>query len=133
MIGTWNGWSRVPLDAAKRLEWHEPHSRRPAATWRDMAGAWISVCLRLSSALAPLVCSRVIHTNAHMHMHMRMPSTNRKPRPLASPNQIVAAARDTTRKPVLIFGEPGLAKDNVAALVHFGSSTRSGPLVKVRG
>eukprot|EP00882_Tetradesmus_deserticola_P011080 GHRQ01011715.1.p1 GENE.GHRQ01011715.1~~GHRQ01011715.1.p1 ORF type:complete len:603 (+),score=315.83 GHRQ01011715.1:299-2107(+) len=34
--------------------------------------------------------------------------------------QIVAAARDPQRKPVLVFGEPGLCKDNVATLLHFG-------------
>lgn len=32
---------------------------------------------------------------------------------------------------VLIFGEPGLGKDNAAALIHFGSSARRQPLVKI--
>lgn len=32
---------------------------------------------------------------------------------------------------VLIFGEPGLEKDNTAALIHFGSSDRKEPLIKV--
>jgi transcriptional regulator with AAA-type ATPase domain len=32
---------------------------------------------------------------------------------------------------VLIFGEPGLEKDNSAALIHFGSSDRKEPLIKV--
>lgn len=35
------------------------------------------------------------------------------------------------RQPVLIFGEPGLGKDNAAALVHFGSRDRREPLIKV--
>lgn len=35
------------------------------------------------------------------------------------------------RQPVLIFGEPGLGKDNIAALIHFGSKDRQQPLVKV--
>ncbi|MCU0524982.1 MAG: sigma 54-interacting transcriptional regulator [Elainella sp. Prado103] len=35
------------------------------------------------------------------------------------------------RQPVLIFGEPGLGKDNIAALIHFGSVARKQPLVKV--
>lgn len=42
---------------------------------------------------------------------------------------IKKAAAD--RKPVLIFGEPGLGKDNVAALVHFGGNNRKQPLIKV--
>jgi transcriptional regulator with AAA-type ATPase domain/NAD-dependent dihydropyrimidine dehydrogenase PreA subunit len=37
----------------------------------------------------------------------------------------------TDREPVLIFGEPGLGKDNIAALIHFGSDDRKQPLVKI--
>ena len=36
--------------------------------------------------------------------------------------QIKEAA--TNRKPIIIFGEPGLEKDNLAALIHFGSAYR---------
>ncbi|HIK15014.1 MAG TPA: sigma 54-interacting transcriptional regulator [Leptolyngbyaceae cyanobacterium M33_DOE_097] len=39
------------------------------------------------------------------------------------------AAQD--RKPVLILGEPGLEKDNAAALIHFGSAFRKEPMVKI--
>ncbi|HEY9616931.1 MAG TPA: sigma 54-interacting transcriptional regulator [Microcoleaceae cyanobacterium] len=42
---------------------------------------------------------------------------------------IKKATRD--RRPVLIFGEPGLGKDNIAALVHFGSDSRHDPMVKI--
>jgi len=35
------------------------------------------------------------------------------------------------RAPALIFGEPGLGKDNIAALIHFGSADRKQPLIKV--
>jgi transcriptional regulator with AAA-type ATPase domain/NAD-dependent dihydropyrimidine dehydrogenase PreA subunit len=35
------------------------------------------------------------------------------------------------RQPVLVFGEPGLGKDNIAALIHFGSADRQQPLIKV--
>ena len=35
------------------------------------------------------------------------------------------------RPPVLIFGEPGLEKDNLAALIHFGSANKKEPLIKV--
>ena len=35
------------------------------------------------------------------------------------------------RAPVLIFGEPGLNKDNVAALIHFGSPLRREPMIKI--
>ncbi|MDX2097261.1 MAG: sigma 54-interacting transcriptional regulator, partial [Leptolyngbyaceae cyanobacterium bins.59] len=35
------------------------------------------------------------------------------------------------RRPVLIFGEPGLNKDNVAALIHFGSADRQEPIIKI--
>ncbi|NER81778.1 MAG: 4Fe-4S binding protein [Leptolyngbya sp. SIO1D8] len=32
---------------------------------------------------------------------------------------------------VLIFGEPGVEKDNIAALIHYGSSYRRQPIIKV--
>lgn len=35
------------------------------------------------------------------------------------------------RDPVLIFGEPGLEKDNLAALIHFGSYYKKEPMIKV--
>jgi transcriptional regulator with AAA-type ATPase domain/NAD-dependent dihydropyrimidine dehydrogenase PreA subunit len=35
------------------------------------------------------------------------------------------------RTPVLIFGEPGLNKDNIAALIHFGSDSKAAPMIKV--
>jgi transcriptional regulator with AAA-type ATPase domain/NAD-dependent dihydropyrimidine dehydrogenase PreA subunit len=44
-------------------------------------------------------------------------------------SQIKQAAKN--RQSVLIFGEPGLEKDNIAALIHFGSSERRKPLIKV--
>ncbi len=43
--------------------------------------------------------------------------------------QIREAAAD--RQLVLIFGEPGLEKDNLAALVHYGSSQRCTPMMQV--
>ncbi|MDJ0746372.1 MAG: sigma 54-interacting transcriptional regulator [Xenococcaceae cyanobacterium MO_167.B27] len=36
-----------------------------------------------------------------------------------------------TRDSTLIFGEPGLEKDNLAALIHFGSSYRKEPIIKI--
>lgn len=43
--------------------------------------------------------------------------------------QIKQAAKD--REPVLIFGEPGLEKDNIAALIHYGSPQRREPMVQL--
>ena len=43
--------------------------------------------------------------------------------------QIKESSQD--RKSVLIFGEPGLEKDNIAALIHFNSSQRRQPVIKV--
>jgi transcriptional regulator with AAA-type ATPase domain/NAD-dependent dihydropyrimidine dehydrogenase PreA subunit len=44
-------------------------------------------------------------------------------------NQIRNAG--THRRPVLLFGEPGLEKDNLAALVHFGSKSRREPMIQL--
>ncbi len=41
------------------------------------------------------------------------------------------AAADVAAGPVLISGEPGLEKDNVAALIHFGSAARKQLLVQL--
>jgi len=35
------------------------------------------------------------------------------------------------RSPLLITGEPGLNKDNLAALIHFGSSNRRNPMIQI--
>ena len=43
--------------------------------------------------------------------------------------QIQDAAAD--RQSVLIFGEPGLDKDNIAALIHFSSAWRRSPIIQV--
>lgn len=37
----------------------------------------------------------------------------------------------TDHQSVLIFGEPGLGKDNIAALIHFGSRCRNEPMIKL--
>ena len=44
---------------------------------------------------------------------------------------VLAAARDPQRQAVLISGEPGLEKDNLAALVHYGSAERRRLLVRL--
>jgi transcriptional regulator with AAA-type ATPase domain/NAD-dependent dihydropyrimidine dehydrogenase PreA subunit len=44
-------------------------------------------------------------------------------------NQIREAGKH--RRPVRIFGEPGLEKDNLAALVHFGSKERRNYIIRV--
>jgi len=46
---------------------------------------------------------------------------------------IRAAAADPSGAPVLISGEPGLEKDNIAALIHYGSAARKQLLVRLNG
>ena len=43
------------------------------------------------------------------------------------------AAADHDRRPVLISGEPGLEKDNLAALIHFGSADRHQLIARLDG
>ncbi|QEY31309.1 4Fe-4S binding protein [Synechococcus sp. RSCCF101] len=47
--------------------------------------------------------------------------------------EIRQAAADPGQRPVLISGEPGLEKDNLAALIHFGSSRRQACMVSAQG
>ena len=44
-------------------------------------------------------------------------------------SQIKEAAK--SRESILLFGEPGLEKDNLAALIHFGSADRRQPIIQV--
>ncbi|MEC7392317.1 MAG: sigma 54-interacting transcriptional regulator, partial [Cyanobacteriota bacterium] len=44
---------------------------------------------------------------------------------------LLEAAKDADHRPVLIRGEPGLEKDNLAALVHYGSPRRRRLLVRL--
>ncbi len=46
---------------------------------------------------------------------------------------IRSAAADPSGAPVLISGEPGLEKDNIAALIHYGSAARKQLLVRLNG
>ena len=48
-------------------------------------------------------------------------------------DSIRQASVATDGKPVLISGEPGLEKDNIVALIHFGSSARNQLLVRLNG
>ncbi len=48
-------------------------------------------------------------------------------------DQIRQAAADPACGPVLITGEPGLEKDNIAALIHFGSPARRQLMVRLDG
>jgi polyferredoxin len=48
-------------------------------------------------------------------------------------DQIRTAAADPQATAVLISGEPGLEKDNVAALIHYGSPARKQLLVRLNG
>ncbi|MEY3543987.1 MAG: hypothetical protein RLZZ247_144, partial [Cyanobacteriota bacterium] len=43
------------------------------------------------------------------------------------------AALDLQRRPVLISGEPGLEKDNLAALIHYGSAQRQQWMLRLDG
>lgn len=45
--------------------------------------------------------------------------------------ELLKAAEDPQRRPLLIRGEPGLGKDNLAALVHYGSKDRRRLLVRL--
>ncbi|PSI00210.1 sigma 54-interacting transcriptional regulator, partial [Synechococcus lacustris] len=47
--------------------------------------------------------------------------------------QLRLAANNKIEQPVLLMGEPGLEKDNLAALIHFSSAQRRLPLIRLDG
>lgn len=48
-----------------------------------------------------------------------------------STNALSIVPLQPCRKPVYIFGEPGLEKDELAALIHFGSARRRQPMAQI--
>ncbi|MCP9915989.1 4Fe-4S binding protein [Cyanobium sp. ATX 6F1] len=52
---------------------------------------------------------------------------------LALRDTLRQAASDPTARAVLLSGEPGLEKDNLAALIHFGSAARKQLMVRLDG
>jgi hypothetical protein len=57
----------------------------------------------------------------HARMHIAAPHPPTRPPTIFS----------CRRRPVVILGEPGLGKDNLAALVHFGSPFHAAPFVRL--
>ena len=46
--------------------------------------------------------------------------------------ELIKAAKEPENRTLMIRGEPGLGKDNLAALVHFGSSKKRRLLVRLQ-
>jgi polyferredoxin len=117
----------------------------PAAAVRAMAAshpeAALELGLRLSQALSASLSEAEAELEAEQ-LRQRVLAPFRVAQPRAGVvgtsryadnlrRSIVAAARDRTRRPVYFFGEPGLHKDDLAALVHFGSNDRARPLIRI--
>jgi transcriptional regulator with AAA-type ATPase domain/NAD-dependent dihydropyrimidine dehydrogenase PreA subunit len=104
--------------AARQPELAQSLSRQLAATLAEVSSQ-LSREQERQSALRPYLVTmakRGIIGKSRYAMRLRQ--------------QIKDAASD--RQPVLVFGEPGLEKDNIAALIHFGSPGRRSPIIQVK-
>ncbi|KAG2494498.1 hypothetical protein HYH03_007267 [Edaphochlamys debaryana] len=89
----------------------EPASNKPAVPAEDPA---VKAERKRQRALAPYLVAAPQHGiigNSKYAERLR--------------KQVVEAARDKDRRAVAVFGEPGLEKFNIGALIHFGGPSRT--------
>ena len=117
----------------------------PAATLRQIAATYPSLSQELSEMLAQEVeqlSAQLLYEQERQQelSPYVVPRVNRgvigSSRYAKRLRQAVRTAarghgEDKPRPQILIFGEPGLEKDNLAALIHFGSDHKKEPMIKV--
>jgi len=94
------------------------HRQQIGAAGSDTEGPSSGCLLRLAPLLLPRA-RRGIVGNSRYARRLR--------------EEIREASGDPGRRPLLISGEPGLEKDNIAALIHFGSAERNQLMIRLNG
>ncbi|MBF2097970.1 MAG: sigma 54-interacting transcriptional regulator [Gloeomargaritaceae cyanobacterium C42_A2020_066] len=137
------GFQELALDrpAAVVVETQSPTEvwHLPAAPFR----AWLSRYPEVSLTLAQHLAQEVVELRGQLLFEQERQAALR---PFVVPRikrGIVGTSRYAQRlrqqikqaagwpQPVVVFGEPGLQKDNIAALIHFGSVHRRQPLIQL--
>jgi transcriptional regulator with AAA-type ATPase domain/NAD-dependent dihydropyrimidine dehydrogenase PreA subunit len=111
----------------------------PAAKFRELIAQYPeisqAVSLQMAQELAQL--SSALTYEQERSLALRPYLVTKAQRGIVGTSRYALKLREEIRKaaaaqePVLIFGEPGLEKDNIAALIHFGSPKRREPIIKV--
>ncbi len=113
--------------------------RIPAQPFRDLIHHYPEI----SQAFSPQLAQDLAHLSSQLKVEqerqvaLRPYLVNKAKRGIIGRSRYAVRLRQQikqaadTRQSVLIFGEPGLEKDNTAALIHFGSAYRREPIIKV--
>ncbi|MEQ8974406.1 MAG: sigma 54-interacting transcriptional regulator [Coleofasciculus sp. C1-SOL-03] len=113
--------------------------RIPAQLFRDLIHQYPEI----SHAFSPQLAQDLAHLSSQLKVEqerqvaLRPYLVNKAKRGIIGRSRYAVRLRQQikqaadTRQSVLIFGEPGLEKDNTAALIHFGSAYRREPVIKI--
>ncbi|EDX77333.1 Sigma-54 interaction domain family [Coleofasciculus chthonoplastes PCC 7420] len=113
--------------------------RIPAEQFRDLIHQYPEI----SQAFSPQLAQDLAHLSSQLKVEQERQVTlrpylvNKAKRGIIGRSRYAVRLRQQikqaadTRQSVLIFGEPGLEKDNTAALIHFGSAYRREPVIKI--
>lgn len=113
--------------------------RIPAEQFRDLIHQYSEI----SQAFSPQLAQDLAHLSSQLKVEqerqvaLRPYLVNKAKRGIIGRSRYAVRLRQQikqaadTRQSVLIFGEPGLEKDNTAALIHFGSAYRREPVIKI--
>ncbi|MEQ9357198.1 sigma 54-interacting transcriptional regulator [Coleofasciculus chthonoplastes] len=113
--------------------------RIPAEQFRDLIHHYPEI----SQAFSPQLAQDLAHLSSQLKVEqerqvaLRPYLVNKAKRGIIGRSRYAVRLRQQikqaadTRQSVLIFGEPGLEKDNTAALIHFGSAYRREPVIKI--
>jgi transcriptional regulator with AAA-type ATPase domain/NAD-dependent dihydropyrimidine dehydrogenase PreA subunit len=113
--------------------------RIPAEQFRDLIHQYPEI----SQAFSPQLAQDLAHLSSQLKVEqerqvaLRPYLVNKAKRGIIGRSRYAVRLRQQikqaadTRQSVLIFGEPGLEKDNTAALIHFGSAYRREPVIKI--
>ena len=113
--------------------------RIPAEQFRDLIHHYPEI----SQAFSPQLAQDLAHLSSQLKVEQERQVTlrpylvNKAKRGIIGRSRYAVRLRQQikqaadTRQSVLIFGEPGLEKDNTATLIHFGSAYRREPVIKI--
>ncbi|WP_017651260.1 sigma 54-interacting transcriptional regulator [Fortiea contorta] len=111
----------------------------PAAQFRVLAGEYPEITLAFSRQLAQELAqvTSALSYEQERSIALRPYLVTKAQRGIVGTSRYAVRLREqirqaaSDRQSVEIFGEPGLEKDNIAALIHFSSPKRREPIVKI--
>ncbi|MBE9006549.1 sigma 54-interacting transcriptional regulator [Fortiea sp. LEGE XX443] len=111
----------------------------PAAKFRTIASQYAEITQALSRSLAQELAqvTSALTYEQERSVALRPYLITKAQRGIVGTSRYAVRLREqireaaTNRKSVEIFGEPGLEKDNIAALIHYGSPKRREPIIKI--